>query len=163
MVSPKLAELFEAAKGAPVELNGKLVRMMYELTGLTEGHALRIAFTKVNGARPQALRMKARGGRLDVNGQLLDDVVLWTDSAPSPAIVTLRPMANQPMSVRMWNAWRDPAGSMQAWIGNSGIVVDEGPSGRVVLRCSDGFDDPTFDDLVVEVQVVPELQVVAEP
>jgi hypothetical protein len=38
---------------------------------------------------------------------------------------------------------------MQAWIGDAGMVVEEPAPGVLVLRCSDGFDAPTFDDLVV--------------
>ena len=53
----------------------------------------------------------------------------------------------------MWNSWRDGQGAMQAWVGDAGMLVEEGEGGRIVLRCSDGFDRPSFDDLVVELEL----------
>jgi hypothetical protein len=44
---------------------------------------------------------------------------------------------------------------MQSWIGDAGMVVEEGSDGRVTLHCSDGFDRPSFDDLVVDLAVEP--------
>lgn len=142
-----------AADGAPIDVDGETVRMMFELPPV-EGHAeLRVAL-KAKSGRPQAVRLKARGGKLVVNGQALDDVVLWSDSAPPEVTATVEPASTgKPVTVRAWNAWRDPAGTMQAWIGDAGMIVEEGDPGSVVLRCSDGFDAPTFDDLVVELAV----------
>jgi hypothetical protein len=53
------------------------------------------------------------------------------------------------MTLRAWNVWCDPAGTMQAWIGNAGMIVREGSAGEVVLCCSDGFGEASVDDLVV--------------
>jgi hypothetical protein len=147
-VSTKLADLFQASRGEPVEWDGQDVHMMYELAGPAADQELLIRFGQPSPARGQALRIRARGGLLEVNGQALDDVVLWSDSTPESVVVGFRPArADKPMTVRIWNAWRDPAGTMQAWIGNSGMLIEE-HGGSTVLRCSDGFDDPTFDDLV---------------
>jgi hypothetical protein len=43
-------------------------------------------------------------------------------------------------------------GDTQAWIGNAGILIEQ-RADHVVLRCSDGYDEPTFDDLVVTVSI----------
>lgn len=150
----KLAELFQASGGKPVDWAGHLVHMMYELAGPTAGQELVIQFGQPAPARPQALRIRARGGFVELNGQELDDVVLWSDSAPQKVVVGFRPVkADEPMTVRIWNAWRDTAGTMQAWIGNSGMLIEERDDGSTVLRCSDGFEDPSFDDLVAELSV----------
>jgi hypothetical protein len=155
MMTSKLAELFQASNGAPIEWQGKTVRMMYEVLGLHAGQVIQITFEKVSSARPQAVRLKARGGRLEVNGQVLDDIAIWSDSATNPVRLVVRPATDSnPISVRVWNAWRDSAGTMQAWIGNSGIVVEEGGK-AVVLHCSDGFDEPVFDDLVAQFEILP--------
>lgn len=150
----KLAELFQASGGKPVDLAGHLVHMMYELTGSTSDQELVIQFGQPAPARPQALRIRARGGLVELNGQELDDVVLWSDSAPQKVRVGFRPVKEgEPMTVRIWNAWRDNAGTMQAWIGNSGMLIEERDDGSTVLRCSDGFEEPSFDDLVAELRV----------
>jgi hypothetical protein len=153
-MSEKLAERFQAAQGAPVEVDGQLAHMMYELPPVTSPVRLRVAL-RVDGERPQGLRVKARNGQVVVNDQALEDVVLWSDSAPPEVVATLEPAGSKPMSVRVWNTWRDQQGAMQAWIGDAGMVVEEAGDGRVTLHCSDGFDRPSFEDLVVELAVEP--------
>lgn len=63
--------------------------------------------------------------------------------------------------IRLWNAWK-LGESHHAWLGNSGIIVDEldNPSGadrRLRLWCSDGYGNPTFDDLVAILTIGPAL------
>jgi hypothetical protein len=147
-MTEKLAERFQAAQGAPVEVDGQTAHMMYELPPVTEPARLRITLT-VNAERPEGVRLKARNGTVVVNDQELDDVVLWSDSAPPEVLAELRPAGKKPMSLRVWNVWRDSTGAMQAWIGDAGMLVED-DDGRVTLRCSDGFDRPSFDDLVAE-------------
>ena len=145
-----LAERFQASGGAPVEWGNQLVHM-YEVLELRASTAMRIEFLELSPARPQALRLKTRGGRLELNGQLLDDIVLWSDSAPEVVVATAHPdKSGKPMSVRVWNAWRDAEGTMQAWIGNAGMLIEGDSNTGLVLRCSDGFDEPTFSDLVAK-------------
>lgn len=144
----KLSDLFQASSGAPIDWEGQRVQMMYELNAEVD-QDLEIRFKDLSPARPQGLRLRARGGVLDVNGSRLEDVVLWSDSAPEVVNVKLVPAKGKgPMNVRLWNTWRDAAGTMHAWIGNAGMLVEHHDDGSTDLRCSDGFDEPTFDDLV---------------
>lgn len=152
-MSARLAERLAAAQGAPIEVDGKLVHMMFELPPISDAAELHIEL-ETDSARPQAVRLKARGGKLLLNDQLVDDVVLWSDTAPPSVTASLRPQSSgKPMTLRVWNAWRDPAGTMQAWIGDAGMLVEEPAPGAVVLRCSDGFDAPSFDDLIVRLEL----------
>jgi|SRR4051812_22640215 hypothetical protein len=153
-MSVKLAERFQAAQGAPVEVDGQLAHMMYELPPVTAPLRLRIAL-RPGGERPEGLRLKARNGQVVVNDQALQDVVLWSDSAPPEVVATLEPAGSKPMNVRVWNTWRDQQGVTQAWIGDAGMVVEDAGDGRVTLRCSDGFGGPSFGDLVAELVVEP--------
>jgi hypothetical protein len=99
--------------------------------------------------------LKARGGDVLLNDQVLDDVVLWSDTAPRLVTAELRPKSKRkPMSLRVWNVWRDDAGTMQAWIGDAGLVVEDEHAGSVILACSDGFDQPDFGDLRVKLTLV---------
>jgi hypothetical protein len=148
-MSSRLGERFIEARGSPIEVDGKLVRMSFELPPIRSRTELRIQI-ETDSVRPQGVRLKARGGKLEMNGRLEDNVVLCSDTAPRTVTADMRPTSSRkPMVLRVWNAWRDPAGTMHAWIGDAGIVVDEQAPGTVVLHCSDGFDAPTFDDLVV--------------
>jgi len=152
----KLAELFLASRGAPIPWAGEEVQMMYEMPEVSAGAAIGVEFIHANSERPQALRMKCRGGTLRVLGQSLDDIVLWADKSPTIVEAVAEPKdKRKPLSIRIWNAWKDDAGVMHAWVGNSGLIV-KGESGtQVVLRCSDGFDEPNFKDLVARVAVTP--------
>jgi hypothetical protein len=148
-VSTKLAELLSAAGGGPIDWSGQRVHMMYELPQREADQELLITFGQPSPARPQGLRIKVRGGLVELNGEALDDVVLWSDTAPETVLLRFVPAkAKGPMTVRFWNAWRDTSGTMQAWIGNAGMLVETQDDGTTVLRCSDGFDEPSFDDLV---------------
>jgi hypothetical protein len=153
-MAARLAERFKAAKGAPIEVDGVLVQMMYELPPIQAPAELRVELETSSG-RPQGLRLKARDGDLLLNDQLLDDVVLWSDSAPPLVTAELRPKSKRkPMSLRVWNVWRDDAGTMQAWNGDAGLVVEREQAGTVILGCSDGFDQPSFGDLRVRLTLV---------
>jgi uncharacterized protein len=154
-MSARLAERLAAAHGAPIEVDGKLVYMTFEVPPVDGPAELRIAL-ETSSPRPQGVRLKVRAGKLLVNDELVDDVVLWSDSAPPTVTASLRPHSlRKPATLRVWNAWRDPAGTMQSWIGDAGMLVEESAPGEVVLRCSDGFDTPTFDDLVVRLELTP--------
>lgn len=146
----RLADRFKAAQGAPIEVDGRLVQMMYELPPIQAPAELRVELETAS-TRPQGVRLKARGGDVVLNDQALDDVVLWSDTAPPLVTAELRPKSKrEPMSVRVWNVWRDDVGTMQAWIGDAGLVVEDEQAGRVILGCSDGFDQPNFGDLRVK-------------
>jgi hypothetical protein len=57
------------------------------------------------------------------------------------------------MLVRAWNVWRDDSSTIGAWVGNAGMLIEDLGDSRVRLCCSDGFGEPTFDDLVVDMRV----------
>jgi len=150
-MAEKLSDLFEQAQAPVVTWNETLVHSMYELPDLPNGAEVRIEFEDPNPARPEGLRLKIRGGTLLVEGRDLDDVVLWSDSSLRTVIATVRSTKGSSM-LRVWNCWRDPADTMQAWIGNAGMIVEPTTIG-FVLRCSDGLGDVSFDDLVAKIEI----------
>lgn len=149
----RLAERLAAAEGAPIDVDGALVRMMFEFPPLVDEAELRVELQSLS-QRAQGLRLKARSGCLVINGQALEDVVIWSETAPPLAVIALRPESRRkPLNLRVWNVWRDGAGTMQAWIGDAGLVVEE-KDDSVLLRCSDGFDEACFDDLLATLTLV---------
>jgi hypothetical protein len=151
----KLAERFQQSQGAPVEVDGELVHMLYDLPPVEAPASLRIGL-RPTGERAQALNVSARNGKVVVNGQALTDIALWTDTAPPEVVAELQPAGGaKPMTVQVWNGWRDSRDVAEAWIGDAGMVVEDHGDGRVTLRCSDGYDRPSFDDLVVELALEP--------
>lgn len=50
----------------------------------------------------------------------------------------------------LWNCWRDDRGATQAWVGNSGMIVEELGGGVLRFRCN-SRPEVTFEDLVFDV------------
>lgn len=157
---PNLEEKFIAANGGPVSVGGRVIHWWFDLPPVAELTKLLIQLV-ADSARPQGLCLRAQGGQLLVNDQTIEgsDVILWSDIAPPEVNVGLRPTSATPMSLRMWNVWRVPGGMMPdtplRWMGDAGMLVGTDREGSVVtLRCSDSFSPPTFDDLVVRIQVI---------
>lgn len=142
-----LATLFAEQQTNRIDWDGPLYSL-YELP--TQTSALTIRFVSAKLEPVQGLRLKIRGGVFDVEGTATDDMVLWQDTAPTEVPVGIRWNAKGTRSLRIWNAWR-VNDVTQAWLGNAGMRVTPGDSGVLVFRCSDGEDEPDFDDLVAEV------------
>lgn len=148
-MNKSLGERFRESRGQPIQLDDKTVYGIYR-RNISGKQPLEIRFRHTSEDPVQGLRMKLDKGSLVVNGQELKDVVLWADTSPETVSIECQP-AGRGGELKIWNAWRDDTGAMQAWIGNAGIVVDE--EGDVLtLRCSDGIGPPDFDDLIVEIK-----------
>jgi len=100
-MSARLAERLAAAHGAPIEVDGQLVYMTFEVPPVDGPAELRIAL-ETSSPRPQGVRLKVRGGKLLVNDELVDDVVPWSDSAPPTVTASLRPHSlRKPATLRV--------------------------------------------------------------
>jgi hypothetical protein len=142
---PNLSELLAAAKGTPISFNGKTIRGIFQ-RDTKNLSSVTIHFVKFAPTPLQGLRLKHSKGNLEVNGQLVREVILWTDTAPQTVVVGL---PTKEGTFKAWNAWRDERGTTQAWMGNAGMEIIERPDG-VRLYCSDGEGPPNFEDLVVD-------------
>jgi hypothetical protein len=151
-VAENLAERFMASGAEPIEFEGRFVHLRLDMVDLPRCRL--VVSLEANRERPQALCMAAQNGVLEVNGGRSKGVVLWADTAPPVINVDALPGRSGLMSVRLWNAWRDARGVQHAGIGNAGVLT--GRNGDLItLRCSDGFGEPTFEDLVVVIRRVP--------
>ncbi|MEO1302946.1 MAG: hypothetical protein AAFV36_07150 [Myxococcota bacterium] len=93
-------------------------------------------------------------GKLIVNNQRLDDVVLWSNTSPEQVDALYE--AASVGQVKVWNVWEDESGTMQAWIGNAGLVVEQEDSTSARLACSSGdVAEPDFEHIVVELSFEP--------
>jgi hypothetical protein len=144
-----LSERFAQSRGRPIRLGDLEVHMIYERR-VGPGDSIRVRRAAAKPSPVQALRLKTEMGKLLVHGQALEDVVLWSDTAPNETILVAE-VPKKGTTLKIWNAWRDSHGTMQAWIGDAGMLIQE-ERDRVRLRCSDGMGGVCFDDLVVEVE-----------
>lgn len=144
-----LSEMFARSRGEPVSWGGRLVHASYERR-VSPGEQLTLTVVSARDVPLQGIRMKLRGGRLQIaEFEPVADVVLWTNSAPP--IVRFRCVTKKPAELRVWNCWEDERRVMQAWIGNAGLEIEELGHGGVRLRCN-ARHEVTFDDLVFELR-----------
>lgn len=143
------ADAFIVSQGEPIGWRGQRVYGIFRRT-LVSGVLIRIERISAIPAPPQGLSLAApKGGWFLVNGQKLEKVVLWADTAP-PEVELECGLKKSPGELRIWNCWRGSLGSTDAWLNNAGILIEEASDG-VVLRCSCGPGEPSFDDLIVKV------------
>ncbi|HEX7829400.1 MAG TPA: hypothetical protein VF787_07070 [Thermoanaerobaculia bacterium] len=146
-----MSELLAEARGVPIRFGGFEVRAIYEIS-IRETSALRVSFDYATTARPQALRIRSEKVMLRVGNSRVKDMIFWTDTAPHVFDVIVDPPAGGG-TIKVWNEWRDRAGIQNAWMGNAGMVVTVNGD-VIVLKCSDGIGDPSFDDFVVSMRIV---------
>lgn len=142
-----LSERFAESLGQPIVVGTRTVVPMYRRSVLPGERVV----LRVLGAKeppPQGVRLKLVGGRLDVRGfGAVADPVLWAHSMPEEVVLTR--LLRRRSELRIWNCWRDGAGSLQAWAGDAGIAVER-RAGGVHLSCNCAHE-LTFEDLILRV------------
>jgi len=151
-MSKNLSELLTDAKGAPIWFGDLEVSAICELP-MESRSILKVSIEQASYAIPQALHMMAKDGSLLANGMSLTEAIFWTDTAPRDFEVSFMP-SRATGQLKLWNEWRDKNGVEHAWIGNAGIVISRDED-ELLLKCSDGIGEPTFDDFVVRIRIVP--------
>lgn len=150
----RLSEYLAEARGEPIEFRGRIVHGMYEFPPISSPTVLEVTFEQCESrTHPQGLELVATDGVLSANQTPSAGLRLWTDTAPPTFEVRVDPDPGRATALRVWNIWRDYRDTVHAWIGDAGMLVEEPTqeSPALTLRCSDGFDAPTFDDLVVRI------------
>ena len=154
---------FGANEFAPVTINGTLVYPMVTLA-VGVGDNIRVSWMSAASPRTQGvvLRLrrptvrgaKGRGGVLRAGIGEAPTIKLWMDTSPEPPVIEIVKLADDAV-LRIYNQWMSSSGRVDEMFNNYGIVIEElGPS-SLLLRCSDGVGDvPTFDDLVVRIDVI---------
>lgn len=150
---PNLAELFDRSGGKPILYAGRMVRASFALA-VESGDKVSLTFERFERLPVQGLRLalEAQGGQLEIFGQRASEFVLWTDTAPREVQVVITTANNKKASLVLWNVWRDTKhGTMLYGVNNAAMDVIPEEGLGALLRCSDGWLGPDFDDLVVRV------------
>jgi hypothetical protein len=162
-MDPSMMRRFSEAGFQPIEVNARTVHPMVRLA-IDVGDVVRVTWLGAGSPRVQGLSLRLRlpdvprkrgeGGLLRVNDAESPTIVLWMDSAPQVVeaeCVKLKEGAQLQIS----NRWRDESGREDEWLNNYGILIDDVGEESFVLHCSDGVGlEPTFDDLVVRIDIV---------
>lgn len=144
-----LADYFMKAPGSTVEYKGLTVHSAV-FRHVREPGRLVVRFVKAVPIPVQALRINIDRGKLLVEDTESSKIILRLDTSPDVVEVRYRP-ARQGSRLTFYNAWIDDHDEVDAWIMHAGIVLEE-TGNKMVLRCSDGRGEPTFDDLIVEIE-----------
>jgi len=116
---------------------------------VTDNALVVIERLSVASPRPQAVKLAVNSGVMDVNGYRGPEIALWSHNSPEISEIRIRGAGASLLEV--WNAW-SMGGVDTSWVGNAGIVTKAIPEGEI-LQCSDGFDIPSFSDLVVQISI----------
>jgi len=144
--TPVLNERFAESGGEAVEVDGLTVHPMFRAE-IRDGDEVRVFFESAAADREQGLVVKVTDGELDVGGRRAQSFLLWRDESPTDVELLSRGEGE----LRVWNAWRSD-GLIEEWSGNAGVLVeDDGET--VTLHMSDGIGEPSFDDLVVNLEI----------
>ena len=103
-----LGERFEESGGKPLDVGGALVHSIYRHQ-IMNGQMLRVRWVSAVAQPVQGLRMKLAKGRLLINGQKNQDVVLWADTSPPEVEVVCHSGSLAGTQLRVWNCWRGPS------------------------------------------------------
>ncbi len=149
----QLADLFAEADTNIITYQDRTVRMGYDVPLRVDDHRATVRILRYKPSPIQGIRFRLKGGKLGIAGDLAEDMVIWTDTAPEQFDIELTWRRRVPPTLRIYNCWRGRHGEIQAWLANSGLVVDETPDGRYTFRCSDGPGGVDFEALVFDVQI----------
>lgn len=149
-----LNELFLRSGGAEIDFRGRRVHLALDVTLRQKRVNGRVRFISARTSPRQGVAVEAKGGELRIAGQASRRMILWYDSAPEQVDFEATYRSAKTPVLRFWNSWRGgDSGDPQQWIDNAGLVYEEVEAGRYVVRCSDGWDEPEFTDLVFEVVI----------
>ncbi len=154
----ELATLFQQAKTGLIVVDGRRIysslRIRVEIPSLLRVHRLHASSSKY----VPGFRFAIRDGTATLEGEKVPDLVMWSDMSPTEREIHIIPKRKKIAEVLLWNCWRRFSGGhpvMDAWLVNSGMLVEQSDN-TWVLRCNSGPNAAlTFDDLIVEVNLTP--------
>jgi hypothetical protein len=146
---PELSDLFAAKKSNVIEWHGVLTYGLYEFEEVPRRIILEFISAKAEPA--QGIQLRVRGGTMSIDDSVSDNFVLWQKGAPDRVEIEICTETQRKPSLKLWNVWQGGLNVTQAWLRNAAIRVEGQPSGRIILRCSDGQGEADFEDLVVAV------------
>lgn len=147
-----LAEALTDAGGGPLMHEGRELYARYRVQ-VAQGERLRITFERSKETPVQGLGLHCEKCQLQAHGTTAQDLALWTDTAPRE-VELVATKVRSGAYVDIVNQWRDEKHGTTMYRLNSAAmeVVREEDEDAAILRCSDGWDSPAFDDLVVHVR-----------
>jgi hypothetical protein len=143
--------LFNESKGRPILFEGRTIAPSVKFP-VRQGEVLAIEFVSTTESPVQGLRvaLSPRTGRLSTNKTSSADFVFWADTAPRRLELEVA-KASTRAELTVWNVWRTPKDGTMMYGTNAAAIDAHDCPGGFLLRCSDGWGEPDFDNLVVRI------------
>ena len=140
---------FESTNGAPIQYDGRELHAKLVLAA-ANGDTIALRFLRSADRPVQGIGITCEHCEIRVAGTMAKSIGLWTDTAPKA--VTLEVVkAKTGARVIFFNQWRDEKdGSTMYRLNNAAMELVPQPDGSILARCSDGFGEPDFNDLVFQ-------------
>ena len=149
MMKTTLAQLFKKSHGQPVVYDHRQVHAAVFRNVVKPGRFV-VRFIKAVAKPLQALLIDIDPGKLHILDTESHKMILRLDTAPDTIEVRYTP-SRKGSRIAIYNGWIDESGGVDAWLMHAGMLVEE-TGNKMILRCSDGQGEPTFDDLIVEIE-----------
>lgn len=156
-MSVDFSRQFSQSGGAPIEWEGVLLHRTLRV-GAKRGDHFELSFVRFTEHPVQGLAVgsKDRNVQMECAGTKSHDFVLWTDTAPKHVAISVLKPVRKHAEIVIYNVWRDEKYGTTMY-GLSAAAMQIVPHGQneQIIRCSDGWLGPDFNDLVVLLRVVP--------
>jgi hypothetical protein len=142
-------QLFKECTEFPcsIEYKGKKV-VRVDHFPIKARESLKVIFESVNSKWEQAIRLKT-DGELKIEDDKGKNFAIWRHNAPNEVLVEC--IKTKSGTLTVYNAWDTGTGSTDAWLCNSGMVVEELNNGRR-YKCNDGQGVDAFDSIVFRIE-----------
>lgn len=144
-----LTDLFKSAAGTSINVDGRQLHQNFSLQ-VSEDDLIVISFLRSSDRPVQGLAINAQHCHIQVADTRARKIALWLDTAPER--VELRVLkAKRGASLSIFNLWRDEKyGSTMYRLNNAAMQIDAQQDEVFLVRCSDGWGEPDFNDLVFQ-------------
>jgi hypothetical protein len=143
------ADRFECTKGAPIQHEGRELHTSLTLQ-VASGDTIAITFLHTTDRPVQGIGIKCEKCEVSIAGTTSRSIGLWTDTAPRDVTIKVG-KAKAGARLVLVNQWRDEKyGSTMYRLNNAAMEIVQQPDGSILARCSDGWGEPNFNDLVFQ-------------
>ncbi|WP_337169514.1 hypothetical protein [Gemmatimonas aurantiaca] len=144
------ADQFQSTNGAPIRYDGRELHAKLAFQ-VKNGDTIELRFLRSAERPVQGIGITCEKCEIRVASTTAKRIGLWADTAPRT--VTLEVVkARTDAHVIFFNQWRDEKyGSTMYRVNNAAMELVPQPDASILVRCSDGWGEPDFNDLVFQI------------
>ncbi|MEW6112776.1 MAG: hypothetical protein AB1664_11660 [Thermodesulfobacteriota bacterium] len=144
-----LEELWRKTRRPTVQYAGQTVHRAVFKEVRKPGRFI-VRFLKAVEKPVQGLSIDIDPGDLVIEDTTSPKMILRLDTCPDVVEAHYRP-SSRGSKITFYNSWINEDDGIDSGLRHFGMLVEE-TGNKMTLRCSDGRGEPTFDDLIVEIE-----------